>query len=112
MWTVQYRSIPLWNATLMKAGLLGCIDKANRGLDVLVNNTGARTKRSQSQRELLYSCQSATLAIYIGGEISLSRLFIKMVNALTFAHNGTLESEAAGGRISRKDVRLGHKGNN
>lgn len=82
-----------------------------RALHVLVNNSGARTKGSQSQRELLHSCQRATLSIYIGGETNISRLLIKMVHALTFAHNGTLESEAVGSRNSRKDVRLGHKVN-
>lgn len=101
-----------WNTTLMKAGLLACVHRANRALHVLVNNTGSCTKRRKSQREPLHSCQSATSPIKIGGETSLLLLSIKMLYALTLAHNGTLESEAAGGRISRKDVRLGHKENN
>lgn len=102
-----------WNITLMKAGLPACVHKANRALHVLLNNTGSCTKRRKPQRrEPLYSCQSATSPINTGGETSLSLLSIKMFYALTVAHNGTLESETGGSRISRKDVRLGHKENN
>lgn len=61
-----------WNTTLMKAGLLACVNRANRALHVLVNNTGSCTKRRKSQREPLYSCQSATSPIKIGGENSSS----------------------------------------
>lgn len=71
------------------------------------------TTQAHAQKEgRLYSCQSATSPINMGGETSICLLSIKMFYALTFADNGTLESEAAGGRISRKDVRLGHKENN
>lgn len=94
----------------MKAGLLLRTDKASGALCLLVNNPGTRIK-SKSQRELHYSCQSATPPIYIGGEISYPAPSSRWCT-ITFAHNGTLESRAASGMISRKDARLAHKVNN
>lgn len=108
---IQYGSIPLCNATVMKAGLLARTDKASGALYVLVNNMGTHVKKSKSQKELHYSCQSAISPIYIGGEISYLASSSKWL-MISFAHNGTLESRAASGMISRKDVRLAHKVNN